>query len=163
MSDGPHPDDDARLLADVARVWQLADPPPEGLVAGVLARIAAEDLELDLLTLVASSATPSGVRSAAGPDADPRDAGTWTLEYAAADVRIHLTLTRSGDRTRLDGWVVPARPLTVRLVPPDTLSGPATTVDEFGRFELTEVREGLARLVLLAEGDRARITPPFWI
>jgi hypothetical protein len=40
----PQIDDDA-LLEAVARLWRQLDPPPEDLAHGVLARIAAEDLE----------------------------------------------------------------------------------------------------------------------
>ncbi len=57
--------DDAALLAAIARLWQQVDPPPVDLADGVLARIAAEDLEFDLLTLVESEDALAGVRSAA--------------------------------------------------------------------------------------------------
>jgi hypothetical protein len=168
MSNGPLSGDDARLLADVARVWRLADPPPVDLADGVLARIAAEDLEFDLLTLVESSDALAGVRSAAEPELrpEPGDTGSWTLEYAAPDLRIHLSLTRTDGHTRLDGWVVPARPLTVRLAAHDAASGSETTVDEFGRFEFAAATAGLVRLTLLPPprtAERPRITPPFWI
>lgn len=159
--------DDVTLLAAVSRLWQQADPPPSDLADGVLARIAAEDLEFDLLTLVESSDALAGVRSAEpGPEAVSEESGSWQLEYAGSDFKIYLRMTRIEHRTRIDGWVVPARPLTVRLLTEDQDEPLQTLVDEFGRFELAEAPSGLARIVFLDEAptaDRPRITPPFWI
>jgi len=158
--------DDATLIARVGRVWQQVDPAPDDLADGVLARIAAEDLEFDLLTLVESQDALAGVRS--GPETNEdsvrTETGSWSLEYAGPDFKVYLRMTRIEDRTRVDGWVVPARPLTVRLSEVDVPL--QTPVDEFGRFEFAEAPSGLARLVFLDEtptADRPRITPPFWI
>ncbi len=161
-------EDDAVLLAAVGRVWQLVDPPPADLADGVLARIAAEDLEFDLLTLVESQDALAGVRSAADPAEVPEDeeTGSWSLEYTGDDLRIYLRLTRGEGRTRVDGWVVPARPLLVRLLAEDRTSPLEIPLDEFGRFEFADVPSGLARLLFVDESptaDRPRITPPFWI
>jgi hypothetical protein len=161
--------DDAALLARVAHLWQQVDPPPADLADGVLARIAAEDLEFDLLVLVESQGALSGVRSAAedGPaDTSDEATGAWSLDYAGADFNVYLRLTRIEDRTRLDGWVVPARPLTVRLLAEDGAVRHQTALDEFGRFEIAETPTGFARLSFVDEtptADRPRITPPFWI
>ena len=167
---GPGEPGDAALLAAVGRLWQLVDPPPVDLADGVLARLAAEDLDFELLTLVESEEALSGVRSTAEPVADTvrEGAGSWSLEYAHADFRVYLRLSRSEERTRLDGWVVPAQALTVRLLSEaEAEADPAETVlDEFGRFEFASVPAGLARLVLTDEpptAERPRITPPFWI
>ena len=123
--------DDAALLAGVARMWELADPPPVGLADGVIARIAAEDLEFDLLVLVSTDDAPAGVRHAAPEERD--DAGAWMLEYEGPDVRIYVRLTRIEDRTRLDGWVVPVRALTVQLSKEGGDESIESTVDEFER------------------------------
>jgi hypothetical protein len=159
--------DDATLLAAVGRVWQQVDPPPADLADGVLARIAAEDLEFDLLTLVESEDALAAVRSTVeAPAAERDETGSWSLEYAGSDFRVYLRITRIEERIRLDGWVVPARSLTVRLLCEDRAVPQETTVDEFGRFELADAPEGLARLLFLDEpptADRPRITPPFWI
>jgi hypothetical protein len=160
--------DDVTLLAAIGRLWQQVDPPPSDLADGVLARIAAEDLEFDLLTLVESTDALAGVRSAAEPSAEDasEEPGSWQLEYAGSDFKIYLRMTRIEHRTRIDGWVVPARPLTVRLLSEDTDQPLQTAVDQFGRFELAEAPSGLARIVFLDEtptADRPRITPPFWI
>ncbi|MET0997803.1 MAG: hypothetical protein ABWX73_03720 [Marmoricola sp.] len=166
--DTERPMDDATLLAAIGRLWQQVDPPPADLVHGVLARIAAEDLEFDLLTLVESQDALAGVRSAAETDdvLQREESGSWSLEYAGSDFRVYLRLNRIDDRTRADGWVVPARPLTVRLLAEDRDVPLETSVDEFGRFDFADAPAGLARLLFLDESptaDRPRITPPFWI
>ena len=154
--------DDATLLERIGQLWQLVDPPPDDLADGALARIAAEDLEFDLLVLVESADALAGVRSAveAGDDG-----GAWSLEYVGTDFNVYLRLSRIEGRNRLDGWVVPARRLTVRLLAEDGSIAHETRLDEFGRFEIADAPGGLARITFLDETitDRPRITPPFWI
>ncbi len=166
--------DDLTLLAAVSELWQQLDPPPVDLADGVLARIAAEDLEFDLLTLVESTSL-AGVRSSEDSaveddlDLDPSDyhaAGSWQLEYAGSDFTVYLQLTRIEHDARIDGWVVPARALTVQLLGSEQEQPLSAPVDEFGRFELPVAPSGLARLVFLdatPSAGRPRITPPFWI
>ena len=83
--DSEHPTgpDDVTLLAAIARLWQQVDPPPADLADGVLARIAAEDLEFDLLTLVESERR-AGRRTLCAPRRTTTSArtGAWSLEYA---------------------------------------------------------------------------------
>ena len=156
--------DDAALLAAVGGLWRQLDPPPVDLSDGVLARIAAEDLEFDLLVLVESQDALAGVRSAPETDDVAQGAGSWTLEYAGPDLHVYVRLNRIEDRTRADGWVVPARSLTVRLLAADQDIPLETSADEYGRFEFADVPSGLARLLFLDDSaDRPRITPPFWI
>lgn len=165
-TEGPIGPDDATLLAAIGRVWQQIDPPPSDLAFGVLARLAAEDLEFDLLSLVESTDALAGVRSAAEASDDGRDSGAWSLEYAGSDFKVYLRMSRIEHRTRIDGWVVPARTLTVRLLVEDEAQPLETPVDEYGRFEIEDSPSGLARLAFLDEtptADRPRITPPFWI
>lgn len=155
---------DAALLAAVGRVWQQVDPPPGDLADGVLARIAAEDLEFDLLTLVATDGELAGVRHAAPEELD--ETGAWMLEYEGPDVRVYVRLNRIEDRTRVDGWVVPVRPLLVRLSTEEHDEPQEVEVDEFGRFEFPSANPGLSRLTFLDTSDggaRPRVTPPFWI
>jgi hypothetical protein len=155
--------DDATLLTAIAQVWQQVDPPPAGLAEGVLAAIAAEDLEFELLTLVETDGALAGVRHSA-PEDGP-DAGAWMLEYEGPDVHIYVRLTRIEDRTRLDGWVVPVRPLKVQLRADGQDEPLDSEIDEFGRFEFPSVASGLSRLTFTDEerGTKPRVTPPFWI
>ena len=133
--------DDVALLASISRLWAQLDPPPEGLAEGALARIAAEDLEFELLTLVETSdAALAGVRHSA-PEEGP-ETGAWMLEYEGPDVHIYVRLTRIEDRTRLDGWVVPAKPLAVQLRADGDDEVLDSEVDEFGRFEFPRPHPG---------------------
>lgn len=153
------------LLDAVQRLWQQLDPPPPDLAEGVLARLEAEQLDVELLTLVEQE-EPAGVRSvSAVPD---EDTGTWSLEYAGSDFRVNLRIAKSESVARLDGWVVPARPLTVRISterPYRILQ--QTEVDWRGRFEFVGSPTGLCRLYFLdpeSPGEhRPQATPPFWI
>jgi len=159
----PAEPDDATLLTAIARVWQQVDPPPVDLVDGVLAAIAAEDLEFELLTLVETSGSLAGVRHAAPEDG--HDTGAWMLEYEGPDVRIYVRLTKIEDRTRLDGWVVPVKPLSVQLRADGQDEPLVSETDEFGRFEFPSATPGLSRLTFIdeARGSKPRVTPPFWI
>jgi hypothetical protein len=159
----PTTPDDTTLLTAIAEVWQQLDPPPVDLVDGVLAAIAAEDLEFELLTLVETNGALAGVRHSA-PEDGP-DTGAWMLEYEGPDVRIYLRLTRIEDRTRLDGWVVPVKPLRVQLRTDDQDAVLESEVDEFGRFEFPSAGPGLSRLTFVDDtrGAKPRLTPPFWI
>lgn len=159
----PAQPDDATLLTAIARVWQQVDPPPVDLVDGVLAAIAAEDLEYELLTLVETDGALAGVRHATPEDG--ADAGAWMLEYEGPDVHIYVRLTRIEDRTRLDGWVVPVKPLTVELSTEGRDEPVGGEIDEFGRFEFPSAASGLSRLTFIdaTSGAKPRVTPPFWI
>jgi hypothetical protein len=160
--------DDVALLAAVSQLWAQVDPPPDGLAEGALARIAAEDLEFELLTLVETSdGALAGVRHSA-PEGGV-EAGTWSLEYEGGDLQVHVRLTRIEDHTRVDGWVVPARALTVRLSAEGNNAPLQTEADEFGRFEFSAAPPGLTRLSFIEAETapdrvtRPRVTPPFWI
>ena len=163
MNDSQQHMDDAELLEAVVRLWRQLDPPPVDLAHGVLARLAAEDLELELLTLVESSDALAGVRSA-GTAEDSEELTSTSLEYAGPDLRIYLRLSRFDDGTRLDGWVVPTRRMTVTLRAEQGGHELRTTVDENGRFEFTRAAPGAVRLTFTDEAAtsaRPLATPPF--
>ena len=156
---------DDELLAAVQALWERLDPPPGDLADGVLARIAAEDLEFELLTLVEHGDAYAGVRSTAVEERD--EVGTWSLEYVGPDVRVFVRISHVEGRNRLDGWVVPSRPLTVRLTPEEGKSVPLQAqVDDHGRFAFPDAPSGAARMTFLDEPRTTRrphVTPPFWI
>jgi hypothetical protein len=163
MNDSHRHLDDAELLEAVAGLWRQLDPPPLDLAHGVLARLAAEDLELELLTLVESTDALAGVRSADTVE-DSEELTSTSLEYAGPDLRIYLRLSRFDDGTRLDGWVVPARPMTVTLRTEQGGRELRTTVDENGRFEFTRAAPGAVRLMFAGDAPtnaRPLATPPF--
>ena len=155
-----------RCWTPSSRLWQQVDPPPDDLADGVLARIAAEDLEFDLLTLVESDGALAGVRSAAVAEEDAtRSApGRWSTSAPTSA----STSGSPGSRTApgsTAGWCRrgPHRAAARR--------GPGrsrreTPIDEFGRFEFARRPPGLCRLSFLDEprtSRPARVTPPFWI
>ncbi len=168
------------IFDDLETMWSDRDPVPEGMVERMQALVAAEvtmaltDLDYELMILIERSAELAGTRGGA-------DTGTgtaYTLRFGTGDLDL---LVRAGGRngggtTRLDGWVVPPAELTVRATRiADASSGAApggepeqsweASVDDQGRFELTELPAGLYRLWLMpADADAKPFgTPAFEI
>ena len=158
---------DDELLASIRDLFEVVDPPPADLADGVLAALAAADLELEyeLLTLVESTGVPNGVRSA------DTDSGPWTLEYSSDTCHLLVRVSTVDGTRRIDGWVVPAVPMSVSLAPVGSsgVTAQETEVDAHGRFEFTAPGSGQARLSFVpAAGDdpsapRPFATPPFLV
>ena len=159
------PRSDDQLLDDVARLWERLDPPPDDLADGVLARLAAQDLEYELLTLVESDEALSGVRSTATIQRAPDETGTWSLEYLGPGFRVQLRISRRGRQARLDGWVSPPQPMTVMLSSVPRRGGVlAAPGSDSGRFVFPVAPAGACRMTFVTEsGGRPQATPPFWI
>ncbi|HET8605095.1 MAG TPA: hypothetical protein VFM09_14295 [Marmoricola sp.] len=143
---------DEQLLAALHDLFASVDPPPADLAEGVLARLGVEDLalEYELLSLVDSSSV-AAVRSAA----DTADAGaSVTLEFAGGSYRVLLRVDTVEGQRRLDGWVMPAVPMRISLVPDreglvaDHTESRSTSPDDNGRFEFAEVEPGRFRVWL---------------
>jgi len=158
------PRSDDELLDEVAHLWTRLDPPPADLADGVLARLAAQDLEYELLTLVESDDALAGVRSATLQRA-PDETGTWSLEYLGPGFRVQLRVSRRGRQARLDGWVSPPQPMTVMLSSVLRKGGVLEAqVSDSGRFEFPVAPSGACRMTFVTEsGGRPQATPPFWI
>jgi hypothetical protein len=158
------PRSDDELLDEVAQLWERLDPPPADLADGVLARLAAQDLEYELLTLVESDEALAGVRSTTMLRA-PDETGTWSLEYLGPGFRVQLRISRRGRQARLDGWVSPPQPMTVMLSSVLRKGGVLEAqVSDSGRFEFPVAPAGACRLTFVTEsGGRPQATPPFWI
>ena len=158
------PRSDDELLDQVAHIWEKLDPPPADLADGVLARLAAEDLDYELLTLVESDL--ADVRSTATlPQRAPDETGTWSLEYLGPGFRVQLRVSRRGRQARLDGWVSPPQPMTVMLSSVLRKAGVLEAqVSDSGRFEFPVAPAGACRMTFVTEsGGRPQATPPFWI
>jgi hypothetical protein len=156
---------DTELLDAIAELWGVLDPPPEDLSEGVLARIETNDLDAELLTLVEWDKELSGVRSVTMLRA-PDEVGTWSLEYLGPGFRVQVRISRSARQARLDGWVVPAQPMTVFLTSMGTNStSEETRVSDSGRFEFPVTPTGACRLTFVSDPSSTRplVTPPFWI
>ncbi|WP_067442072.1 hypothetical protein [Nocardioides jensenii] len=134
------------LLQLVRDVWTEHDPVPEGLVDRMQAAVEAElaiagtDLDFELLVLVSDEQMLAGARGTA----------TYTLRFSSGDVDLLVRAVGDAEgRTRLDGWVSPAGPLTVRATPvPDTGASWEAESDDTGRFEFTDLPTGMVRLHL---------------
>jgi hypothetical protein len=158
------PRSDDELLDAIAKLYERLDPPPDDLADGVLARLAAQDLEYELLTLVESDEALAGVRSATMLRA-PDETGTWSLEYLGPGFRVQLRISRRGRQARLDGWVSPPQPMTVMLSSVLRKGGVLEAqVSDSGRFEFPVAPAGACRMTFVTEtGGRPQATPPFWI
>jgi hypothetical protein len=152
-----------QLLAVVRDVYDDLDPVPDGLVARMqaAAAVAAEDvgtsLELELMTLLEGSSELAGTRS------ESATRSVYTLRFVHGQVDLLLRVSPEGERSRIDGWVVPPEPTTVRVLHEDG-SSHAAVVSETGRFDIPDVPLGLVRLRLEPHGDRPPfVTPSFEI
>jgi hypothetical protein len=161
---------DDELLQSVADLVAALDPPPADLADGVLARLAVDDLEteFELFALVQRVDVAAGTRQD-GPDTS----ASVALEFAGSTYRVLVRIsdTDHGVR-RLDGWVVPPRPMRVFLGPQGDASGhtrQSAYADRDGRFEFAAAVRGEVRLWILpqADGDEPLpppfVTPPFLV
>ena len=126
------------LLGIVREVWEQRDPVPDHLVAAMqaTAALAATDLDVELMELVERSTELAGARGSSA----------YTLRFVHGDTDLLLRVAVDGDRSRVDGWVVPAEAMTVRALAGSRLHD--AVVSESGRFELTDLPVGLMRLRL---------------
>ncbi|WP_395690320.1 hypothetical protein [Nocardioides sp.] len=145
------------LLGIVRDVWERQDPVPDHLVAAMqaAAALAASDIDVELMELVDRATELVGARGSS----------SYTLRFVHGDTDLLLRVAVDGDSSRVDGWIVPPEPMTVRALPGDRPTPHAAVVSEGGRFELTGLPLGLLRLRLEPhDTDRpAFATPTFEI
>ncbi|WP_127479395.1 hypothetical protein [Nocardioides pantholopis] len=148
------------LFGVVRGIWEDRDPVPAGLVDRMRAAVAAVDLDLELMQLAEQPTQLAGTRAAG-----LRGAGTtYTLRFVHGETDLLLRVAVEGAESRVDGWVVPPEPMTVRALSggdqPRTLD---VVVSDNGRFELTGLPAGLFRLRLEPHADGAPpIATPFF-
>jgi hypothetical protein len=145
-----HPDDE--LMTQVARLVNELDPMPPGLVERTQFAVAIDDIDdLDLeVARWADTRTLVGVRGGL----------PGTITFFVGDLTVMVNVTRTGERQRIDGWLVPAGAHGVEVRVADHGST-TTTADEGGRFVLTEVPRGTTQLLVRmhAEQSRTVVTP----
>lgn len=126
------------LLAIVRDVWEKNDPAPDHLVAAMqaTAAIAASDLDVELMELVERSTELAGVRGSTA----------YTLRFVHGDTDLLLRVAVDGPRSRVDGWIVPPEPMTVRAIAGTEPTSHDAVVSDSGRFELTDLPLGMLRL-----------------
>lgn len=134
------------LLDELAAAWTRDDPVPDGLVARMQAaaraevEIAATDLEYELMLLVERSTELAGARSAST---------AYTLRFNADGLDLMVRVAAGASGVRLDGWVIPPAPCSVRATRTDDAERTwSAEVDERGRFVFADLEPGLHRLWL---------------
>lgn len=151
------PEHHRALLAQVRGAYRSLDPVPSGLVPRIQAvlAMAGSDVDAELMQLVEQSSELAGVRGTTA----------YTLRFQHEQTELMLRISAEGDESRVDGWVVPAEPMSATaLAGGAELSGPEV-VSAAGRFELAGLRRGLVRL-RLEPHDATRpafLTPTFEI
>lgn len=128
------------LLEIVREVWESRDPVPDHLVAAMqaAAAMADSDLDVELMELVEHSTELAGARGSS----------SYVLRFAHDGTELVLRIAVDGDTSRVDGWIVPAEPMTIRPMPGDQVGSHPAVLTETGRFELTGLPVGLMRLRL---------------
>jgi hypothetical protein len=151
-----------QLLEVVRSAYEANDPVPDGLVSRMQTAVAfaAHDLglrlELELMTLLEQSSSLAGTRG------ESTTRSVYTLRFVHGQVDLLLRVAPEGERSRIDGWVVPPEPMTVRVLREGTVL--AALVSETGRFDVPDVPVGLVRLRLEPHDDRPPfVTPTFEI
>ena len=146
-----HQSDD-ELMAEVARLVNELDPPPPGLVERAqfaVAIDAIDDIDFEVARWK-DNRTLAGVRGGL----------PGTITFFVGDLTVMVNVTRTGERQRIDGWLVPAgaHGVEVRVAEHGSTT---TTADEGGRFVLTEVPRGTTQLLVRmnAEQSRTVVTP----
>jgi len=145
------------LLEIVRSVYEEHDPVPDDLVPRMqaAAAFADSDLDLELMILVERSTELAGTRGGA----------SYTLRFVHGQTDLLLRVAVEGTRSRVDGWVVPAEPMTVRAIPGETARAHDAVVSDGGRFVLTDLPVGSVQ-IRLEPHDLARpafATPTFEI
>lgn len=143
---------DDELMTQVARLVNEFDPPPPGLVERVQFAVGIEDIDEVEFEVArwADSHQLAGVRGGM----------PGTITFFVGDLTVMVNVTRTGERQRIDGWLVPAGAHGVEVRVADHGSS-TTTADEGGRFVLTEVPRGTTQLLVRmhAEQSRTVVTP----
>jgi hypothetical protein len=163
----PAPDDDDRLLRRLGTIAEVVDPVPDHVLAAGRALFAFRDPDAELLTAVAvDSDRLEAVRGTAP---------TSRMHFFQFDhLSIDLEVTSDGDRCGLVGVLVDEGPgaagtpglersgLADASVTVDTPAAAFTTaLDADGRFTVTGVPRGVARITLW-RADRTRLATPWF-
>jgi len=144
-----HGAEDDEMMGHVAHLVNELDPPPLGLVERAQFAIAIDDIDIEV-SRWADVPALAGVRGGV----------PGTITFFVGDLTVMVNVTRTGERQRIDGWLVPAGEHGVEVRVADHGST-ETTADEGGRFVLTEVPRGTTQILVRMKADRPRtvVTP----
>jgi hypothetical protein len=136
----PIDETDEAILADLAQLLTDIDPVPDDLVGRIQFSLALDEVYAEVAELTRMPADALAVRH--DPAAGER---TESLTFSAERLTAMVTVSRSGDDLRMDGWVAPATRFLVRLRMQDDEQREVET-DESGRFVVEGLPEGFAQL-----------------
>ena len=156
-ADRPIDGSDVALLTELARLYETADPVPDGLIERLSFTLALDELYAEVAAMTRVAPDLAGVRSETG-------VRTETMTFSAECLTVMVTVSRTGpDRVRLDGWVAPAAPLPVRLRM--QAARLETVADVGGRFSFADLPTGFVQLAFGAghaeETGQVVVTPSF--
>jgi hypothetical protein len=137
---------DEALLAELAELLTEVDPVPDDLVSRIQFSLALDEVYAEVAELTRMPADALAVRH--DPTAGER---TATLTFTAERLTAMVTVTRSDDELRVDGWIAPAERFLVRVRMQDDQRELRT--DESGRFVVEGLSEGFAQLSFHRIGD----------
>ena len=128
------------LLEVVRRVYLEQDPVPDDLVPRMqaAAAVADSDLDLELMLLVERSTELVGARGGT----------SYTLRFVHGQTDLLIRVATEGELSRVDGWIVPPEPMTVRALPGTTPRSRDALVSDSGRFVLTDLPVGRLQIRL---------------
>ena len=136
---------DIALLEDLAALWTVADPVPEGLIERIQFELTLDALHAEVATLTQLDLAASGARSASTE-------AVRTVTFSAESLTAMVTITQESDGTvRVDGWVAPGDGLLVEVL----LTGATrrTYTDTDGRFVLDGLPAELAKFAIHTTDD----------
>jgi len=144
---------DVAVLDRLAALWSDLDPVPADLVDRIGLALTLDALHTEVAELRRVGSAELAVR------ADETSIEAETITFTTDVLTVMITVHAEGEHVRIDGWATPAGVLAVELH-----QGPSilrTESDEDGRFVLTEVPRGPARLDLrrAAEPTVPVVTP----
>jgi hypothetical protein len=135
--------EDGAMLDQLRTMWEAVDPPPDDLVLRTLFLLELDNVEFELMSL-REALTADGARGVETAS---------TITFASESLTIMVTVSGSGQRRRLDGWIAPSAALRIEL---RTTTGVREGVaDADGRFVFTDVPSGLVQLVVHPTGGAA--------
>jgi hypothetical protein len=137
---------DEALLAEVAELLTAVDPVPDDLVGRIQFSLALDEVYAEVAEVTRVAADALAVRH--DPMAGKR---TETLTFTAERLTAMVTVTRTDDQLRVDGWVAPADRFLVRVRMQDDQREIQT--DESGRFVVEGLPEGFAQLSFHRVGE----------
>lgn len=144
---------DARVLGQVASLYQTLDPVPSGLVERIRFGITLEAMHAEIAELQRGGPLV-GVRADEMTEAQ-------TITFTSPSLTTMVTITpTSAELLRIDGWITPGTDVLIELRVADGVH--TTTADEDGRFVLEDLPHGFAQFVIrppAGSGQPPVVTP----